>query len=198
MYINKEEYKTNNLKYLWKNLDESNLINELNIEHKIHLAYLSLLIDKTVFKVKNAKKPVGEQVLKKLAVYICSDIGLMQGAFDYIIKNKITSLYIYGAGEILSNISNELKKNNILVKGIIDQKEKEVNLLDNKYKTKKLTSTPLNKSNYILVTSIASVDEIDNRISKHGKSLGFNIKTVTWHKFFNINNTQYNYHESNY
>ena len=126
---------------------------------------------------------VSNQIVDSLYENTFSALGLLSNISQYLDCNPlIKEIYIYGAGEILDLFSSYLHKREISIIALID-KNKMVKKIDGIiYNTKLLEEVKFaNKSNLVVVSSIAFAAEITENIYNFSSESGKNIKVINFY-----------------
>lgn len=184
-YSKSEKEKKSLLKYFSNILYKNNIltIKELLIARKhfpfLYVKYLYFLLE---------HKPQAEKLIenfeandiKLLYKSISHKLGLLNNILETLSNTDATEIYIYGAGENCIKLLPHLEKNYHIL-GIIDQNA--TNLKNNyKYPLQTLEQGFHNQKNiYIIISSIAFVDEITSKLTMYSNYNNLRIHIISFY-----------------
>lgn len=167
------------IKLIWNNIKVVEGKLQLTEIQKIHLYFLTLQATKNKFLFK--EEVVSSRLIKKLKKYINHELGIAASIIDFLeVNQQIKNIYIYGGGDILISMLPYLSKLNINILGVVDRNSLSINYKGNKYYSKKFNEVKLKNYDYILISSVASLEAITEEVKLYTEKNRIKVNIIGW------------------
>ncbi|MDD2509187.1 MAG: glycosyltransferase [Aliarcobacter skirrowii] len=119
--------KLRNLEYLWKNIFSYEDINSMHYNIILLWLYKSFLIlkdNKMYFDIFCKNISFNKKIVENMKNLVYEELGLSYNIIKQLKENKISTIYLYGAGDIAKKLIPEIENLSIEILGIIDSHAK--------------------------------------------------------------------------